>query len=484
MKNFNSNKLKVTDNIIMNSDSYKISHWMFLERETTYSQAYIEARVGGDFPETVVFGFQYLIMTQFLDPVTAEMVDQADRILTAHGVPFNREGWDRIVNKHNGFFPIRIKAVPEGTVIPISNVVALVESTDKRFNAAWAADFIETKLLRVWYPTTIATLGREFKKVITASLEKTGNPELATTMFTGDPTVADGKLIDFGARGVSCKEQAMIGGAAHLINFSGTDNLLGMGMIMDYYMEDDTVVPAFSIPATEHTITIAWGKDREFMFYNNLVREILIKTGICSVVIDSYDSMRAITMFGEIRETIEKNGRIVIRPDSGDPVESTEMVIKKLDEVFGSTVNNKGYKVLNPCVRMIQGDGITLKVVKDILDNFERLGYSADNINFGSGGGLLQMVNRDTMRFAMKGSHVVVDLDERDIQKVPVSDLSKASKKGKLRLLRNENTGEYRTINQHDEVKEGEVDVLRTIYENGELLVWDHIDDIRARAAL
>lgn len=482
MKNLNR-KLKVTDNIIMNTDSYKIGHWMFLEKETTYSEAYVEARIGGEFPEMVVAGFQYLIMTQFLDPITAEMVDQAERILTAHGIPFNREGWDRIVNKHNGFFPIRINAVPEGTVIPIGNVMAVVQSTDQRFNAAWAAAFIETKFLRVWYPTTIATLGREYKKIITASLEKTGNPELATRMMTGDPIVADGKLIDFGSRGVTCKEQAMIAGV-HLINFSGTDNLLGMGMIMDYYMEDDTVVPAFSIPATEHTITIAWGKDREFMFYNNIVREILPKTGICSVVIDSYNPMRAITMFGEIREAIEKNGVIVFRPDSGDPVEMTEMVIKKLDEVFGSTVNNKGYKVLNPCVRMLQGDGVTLKTVKDILDNFEKLGYSADNINFGSGGGLTQMVNRDTMRFAMKGSHVVVDLDKRDIQKVPVSDLSKASKKGKLRLVRNENTGEYRTINQHDEVFEGEVDVLRTIYENGKLIVWDHIDDIRARAAL
>ena len=465
--------LKVSDNVIINADSYKISHWMFLEKNTTYSTSYIEAREGAMFDETVFFGLQYMLQTeQFLDRITPEMVDQAEKVLSAHGEPFNREGWDYIVNKHGGYFPISIKAVPEGTVVPINNALVVVESTDARFNAAWAASFVETKLIRMWYPTTVATLSREIKKVIHSALVK-----------TGDESTADMKLVDFGSRGVSCKEQSMIGGAAHLVNFQVTDNLLGMGMLMDYYMDNDDV-PAFSIPATEHSVTTSWGKHRESFFYINIVKEILPKTGICSVVIDTYDTINAIKMFGRIRRFIEENGTIVFRPDSGDPVEMTERVILKLDEVFGSEVNDKGYKVLNPCARIIQGDGVNLETIKDILDNFEKLGFSADNITFGSGGALLQKLDRDSMRFAMKASHVVVGSEPRDIRKVPSTDMSKASKAGKLRLVKDIETGEFRTINQHTKSLDTEVDMLEVVYDNGEIRRWQSLDDVRARAAI
>jgi nicotinamide phosphoribosyltransferase len=326
--------------------------------------------------------------------------------------------------------------------------------------------------MRVWYPTNIATLTREMKKIIHASLVR-----------TGDETTADMKVVDFGSRGVTCKGQAQIGGAAHQINFKVTDNLLGMSALMDYY-GDGVTVPSFSIPATEHSVTTSWGKDREFFFYNNIVRNILPKTGICSVVIDTYDTFGAIDMFGTLRSVIEENGVIVFRPDSGEPVDMTERVIKKLDAVFGSTVNDKGFKVLNPCARIIQGDGIDFDMIKLILDNFERLGYSADNIIFGSGGGLLQKVNRDTMRFAMKTSNVVVNMDSRDIQKVPATDMTKASKKGKLRLLKNEVTGEFRTVNQHDTASPDEVDMLETVLENGRLMRFQTWEEIRELAAI
>ena len=472
MKTLNA-KLKLTDNPILNTDSYKISHWMFLEDNTSFSTSYIESRQGSAFPETVFFGLQYILEeTDFLTPITAEMVDQAERVLTAHGEPFNRAGWDHIVNEHNGYLPVRIRAVKEGSVVPIGNALIVVESTDPRFNSAWVASFVETKLMRIWYPTTVATISREIKKVITASLER-----------TGDPALADMKLVDFGSRGVSSKEQAMIGGAAHLVNFVTTDNLLGVAMSMEAYGDgEDSELTGFSIPATEHSVTTSWGKPHEFDFVKNIVHNVLPKTGICSVVGDTYDLMGFLDMLGELREEIEKNGVIVARPDSGDPVEMTEATIIKLDELFGSRVNEKGFKVLNDCVRIIQGDGIDLEMVGLILDNFERLGYSADNITFGSGGGLLQKLDRDTMRFAMKASNVIVGNESRDIQKVPLTDPTKSSKKGRLMLVRNTETGAYRTVNQHDEVYDNEIDALDVVFENGKVLRRQTFAEIRALA--
>ncbi len=470
------NSLKLSDNIILNADSYKISHWMFLEDNTEYSFSYVEARLGAAFDYTVVFGIDYILQTGFSRPITKKMVDQAEALLTKHGEPFNRAGWDYIVNVHNGYFPIRIRAAKEGSIVPVSNALITVESTDPKFNAAWAASFVETDLMRVWYPITVATLSREMKKVILRSLIK-----------TGDPALIPHKLVDFGSRGVSCKEQSMIGGAAHLVNFRSTDNLLGIAMAMDYYNADDSTMDVVgdSIPATEHSVTTSWGKLREFDFFENIVDNILPKHGICSVVCDTYNLMGAIEMFGKLRSKIEKNGVIVIRPDSGDPVEVTEQVVRKLDGLFGSTVNSKGYKVLNPCVRVIQGDGIDLDTLKDILDNYEKIGYSADNITFGSGGGLLQKVNRDTMRFAMKASHVVVNGEARDIQKVPLTDPTKASKKGKLMLVKQHSTGQYRTVNQHDDVYHDERDALDIVYDNGHITRHHtSFEEIRERAKI
>ncbi len=463
---------KLTDNIILNCDTYKCGHWMFMEDNTEYTMAYLECRAGSEFDITTMFGLQmHLFMEDYIKPVTANMVDQADAVLKQHGVPLNREGWDYIVNTHDGYMPIRINAVPEGKAVPVGNILIKIESTDPKFNAAWAAMWIETKLMRTWYPITVATQSRLIKDTITEGLE-----------ISGTPAIASMKMIDFGSRGVTSKEQAQIGGAANLVFFEGTDNLMGMAAIMDYYMVEDDGVPAYSIPATEHTETILWGRHRERDFYENIVKNVLPKTGICSIVIDTYDALRAIEMLGEFRKEIEAAGVIVFRPDSGAPVDMTEQVIRKIDEVFGSDINDKGFKVLNPCARMLQGDGIDLDMVKQIIDNFIKIGYSIDNITFGSGGGLLQKMNRDTLRVAIKGSHGVIDGDARDIRKVPSTDMTKASKEGILRLVEN-SKGDIRTINQHVVAEPDEVDLLEVVFENGQILKWQSIEEIRKLAA-
>jgi nicotinamide phosphoribosyltransferase len=470
-----NNEIKITDNVILNCDTYKVSHWMFMEEGTTFSQSYVEPRVGAKYDEIVFFGLQGILMDEFMKPVTMEMVDQAEEFLAKHlgsTEAFNRRGWEIIVNEYGGYLPIRIRAVKEGTVLPVGNAVIIVESTDPRFNTVWCSSYVETKIMRSWYGSTVATHSREITKAIREALNRTGTPDLASM-----------KLVDFGSRGVSTKQESMVGGAAHLVTGTSTDNLLGIGYVEDVYGSENGMA-GFSIPATEHSITTSWGELREFEFFKNIVTNILPKTGIASVVCDTYNLMAAIEMFGELREDIEKNGVIVIRPDSGDPVEMTEAVVQKLDSLFGSTVNDKGFKVLNDCVRIIQGDGIDLEMTKAILDNFERLGYSADNITFGSGGGLLRKVTRDTMRFAMKACHVIVDGEARDIRKVPLTDPSKASKAGRLTLVQDTVTGKYRTVNQHDTIRATEVDAMDTVFENGRLLRMQTFDDIRERAAI
>lgn len=469
------NKMKLTDNVIINCDTYKVSHWMFMEEGTTFSQSYIEARTGAKYEEMVFFGLQFILQHEFMTPVTMEMVDQAEEFIGKHmgtTVAFNRKGWELIVNEYGGYLPIRIRAVKEGTVLPVNNAAIIVETTDPRFNAAWCASYVETKLMRVWDGCTVATHSREMHKIIFNALERTGTPELFNM-----------KLVDFGSRGVSTKEESMLAGMGHLVTSTASDNMLSIAAVEDYY-GTASGMSANSIAATEHSITTAWGKLREFDFFKNIVSNVLPKMGIVSVVCDTYNLMNAIEMFGELREEIEKNGVIVIRPDSGDPVEMTEAVVRKLDELFGSTINDKGFKVLNPCIRIIQGDGIDLEMLQAIVDNFEKIGYSVDNINFGSGGGLLRALTRDTMRVAMKACHVIVDGEGRDIQKVPVTDLTKASKAGRLTLVRDTVTGEYRTINQHDDIRENEVDVMDVVYENGSITRMQMFDEVRELAAL
>jgi len=232
-------------NIILNADSYKYSQFNQYPPNTEYIYSYIESR-GGKYDETVFFGLQAFIKEYLLAPITQDMIDEAEAIITAHGEPFNREGWEYILHAHNGCLPVHIKAVPEGMVIPVRNVLATIINTDPK--CYWLTSFLETAILRsIWYPTTVATNSREIKKVILDALEHTGTP--ADINF---------KLHDFGARGVSSLESAGIGGSAHLINFMGTDTIEALLYARRYYGAD---MAGFSIPASEHSISASHQKD-------------------------------------------------------------------------------------------------------------------------------------------------------------------------------------------------------------------------------
>ena len=454
--------MKLAKNIILNTDSYKVSMFNQYPAGTTGVFSYIESR-GGMYDKTVMFGLQAFIKEYLLEPITQADIDIADEILTAHGEPFNRAGWQYILAEHGGLLPVVIRSVPEGTVVPVKNVLATIENTDPK--VPWLTTWLETALLRaIWYPTTVATQSWHIRQLILTYLEK-----------TGDPTLIDFKLHDFGARGVSSLESAGIGGAAHLVNFMGTDTITGVLYAREYY---NAGVAGFSIPAAEHSTITSWGRDNEVKAYENMVRQFAKPGSILAVVSDSYDIYRAARdLWGtELRDLVVHSGAtVVIRPDSGDPVEVNRKLIEILGEKFGYTVNDKGYKVLNH-VRVIQGDGVNPQSIREILETLTEMGWSTDNIAFGMGGALLQQVHRDTQKFAMKASAVQIDGQWHPIYKDPVTDPGKISKAGRLTLYRNFN-GSY-----HSSVEDWPEDSLVTVYKNGELINETTFDEIRARA--
>jgi nicotinamide phosphoribosyltransferase len=348
-------------------------------------------------------------------------------------------------------------------VVPVKNVLATIENTDPK--VPWLTTWLETALLRaIWYPTTVATQSWHIRQLILTYLEK-----------TGDPSLIDFKLHDFGARGVSSFESAGIGGAAHLVNFMGTDTITGVLYAREYY---NAGVAGFSIPAAEHSTITSWGRDNEVKAYENMVRQFAKPGSILAVVSDSYDIYRAARdLWGtELRDLVVHSGAtVVIRPDSGDPVEVNRKLIEILGEKFGYTVNGKGYKVLNH-VRVIQGDGVNPQSIREILEALTEMGWSTDNIAFGMGGALLQQVHRDTQKFAMKASAVQINGQWHPVYKDPVTDPGKISKAGRLTLYRNFN-GSY-----HSSVEDWPEDSLVTVYKNGELVNETTFEEVRARA--
>jgi nicotinamide phosphoribosyltransferase len=467
-------------NSLMSSDSYKYSHWVQYPDNTTGLFSYIESRgTTTRCRGTLFFGLQDFIKNALSIRLTHDDVDATAKFMETHGEPFNAEGWHYIVDKHEGYLPIRIRAVKEGTFVPLSNALVTCESTDP--NCAWVESFIETALLRaVWYPTTVATNSYYCKQIIRDALKETSDDPEGELLF---------KLRDFGARGVSSLESAAIGGMAHLVNFMGTDTVSGIIRAMESY---DSGVCGYSIPAAEHSTMTSWGKDNEYDAYNNMVEQYAHPGKIFAVVSDSYDIFNAVENIwigsGLLAKVKERGATVVIRPDSGDPTRVPIQLIDLLCSKYGFTMNSKGYKVLPPEVRIIQGDGITPSTLKTILENLKLNGFSASNIAFGMGGGLLQMVDRDTFKFAMKCSAAEIDGKWQDVYKEPVGDSSKVSKKGRITLARFKDTGEVATVLV--EALQGMPadalcmeDLMQTVYDNGPVeSAYENFDTIRARS--
>jgi nicotinamide phosphoribosyltransferase len=317
----------------------------------------------------------------------------------------------------------------------------------------------------------VATVSHGVRRTIGAALEKSCDDPGPVLPF---------RLHDFGARGTTSFEQAGIGGAAHLVSFMGTDTVTGLVYAKRFYGEP---MAGFSIPAAEHSTMTSWGEEGEVEAFRNMLRQFGGEGRLVAVVSDSYDLYRAVReTWGEtLKDEVKAiGGTLVVRPDSGDPTKVPIDVVEMLGESYGFTVNARGYKVLDPAVRVIQGDGVTPKTIAIILDNLLARGWSAENLAFGMGAGLLQKVNRDTLRFALKANaRLGGDGAWTPVYKDPKTDPSKASKAGRQAVVRD--GGGYRAV----EVSElgGRENLLQPVWRDGELLVDRSFAEIRERAA-
>ena len=455
-------------NPILNTDSYKASHYRQYPAGTEQVFSYVEAR-GGPYADALFFGLQAILKTEFAKPVTRADIDEAEGLLPAHGLPFNKDGWELLLDRHGGHLPLEIRAQPEGMIAPVHVPMMTVVNTDPDF--FWLTSYVETALLRVWYPITVATISHGVRQVIRRALVTSADAPEAELPF---------KLHDFGARGVSSDQSAALGGMAHLVNFQGSDTLSAIVAARRFYHEP---MAGFSIPAAEHSTITSWERPNEAAAYANMIQAFGKPGGLFAVVSDSYDLYNAVEhIWGEqLRQSVIDSGAtLVVRPDSGDPVEVVSKTVNLLAERFGTEVNGKGYRVLKN-VRVIQGDGVNPTSIQAILDRLLSEGFSASNIAFGMGGALLQKCDRDTMAFAYKASAAKVNGVWRDVYKDPITDSGKRSKRGLLGL------GEgYRTVAVRDgdfQPVDGGRNWLEPVWRNGELLRDESLAAIRERAA-
>jgi nicotinamide phosphoribosyltransferase len=471
--------MKTQENLILLADAYKYSHHKLYYPGTTKVYSYFESR-GGKFPETVFYGLQYFIK-QYLEGevITAEKIEAAQKMLPSvfgRDDVFDRTKFDYIVQKHNGRLPVRIKAVPEGTVVPVSNVMMTIENTDPE--CFWLSNFLETLLVQVWYPSTVATLSHQIRKVVEQYFAETADDAAKAGI--------DFVLNDFGFRGVSSVESAGLGGSAHLLNFMGSDTLMANVFAQRYY--NTQKVYGLSVPATEHSICTLLGEAGELDVLKHILKTF--PTGVVACVSDSFDIFRACAEYWgtELKDIVlSREGTLVIRPDSGDPVATLLRVFDILMDKFGYSTNSKGNKVLPPQVRVIQGDGINYESIKEIYAALKVHGVSAENLVLGMGGALLQKVDRDTQKFAFKCSYAVVEGQGIDVQKSPmeldangnISISFKKSKAGRLKLVKTDDG--YKTLRSEEQPQLQ--DQLVTVFENGKLIVDDTFERVRERVS-
>ena len=319
--------------------------------------------------------------------------------------------------------------------------------------------FLETLLVQTWYPTTVATHSKRAKDIISDAFE------LSVDGGKESPLLGS-RLHDFGFRGCTCLEQSVLGGAAHLLNFDGTDTMSAAYYVQFALNEGKPV--GTSIPASEHSVMTAWPSERQAL--ENMIQKF--GTGLFATVMDSYDYQNAldniVPTVAKLKE--EAGGFWVLRPDSGDPTEAVVAALKAAEKTFGADTNSKGYKVTRG-VGCIQGDGINTDTIRKILHAVHKQGYSAQNVAFGMGGGLLQRLNRDTLSMAVKLNHITyADGSQADVMKCPVGVESKLSLPGELAVKMVDNIP---TVYPVEDVLPEE-NLLQTVYNNGTISDLQH----------
>lgn len=458
----------------------------FTPRSATY------AKVADGFDKKIVFfGLQYFIK-HFLQDAWDQQFFKKDK--TSVVAEYKRRmdtslGKDAISTEHIaalhdlGYLPIRIKALPEGSRVPIGVPVLTIVNTHPDF--FWLTNYLESVIsCYLWKPVTSATTAFEYRRFLTQCAIKTG----------GDKDFVRFQAHDFSFRGLSGMQDALISGAAHLTSFWGTDTVPALDFVEEYYGADAEKEPVgFSVPATEHSVMCMGMQDGELETFRRLINEVY-PSGIVSIVSDTWDFWKVVTEYVSIlkEDIIKRNGKLVIRPDSGDPVKivcgdqdapagtpAHKGAVQCLWEVFGGTMTDKGFKKLDSHIGLIYGDSISLERAQQIMHGLIEKGFSSDNIVLGVGSFTYQYVTRDNFGFAMKATSGVVKGQRRDIFKDPKTDSGiKKSAKGLLRVV--EENGTYKLYDQQTEAQERD-GLLKPVYENGKLLNEYKLADVRQR---
>lgn len=487
---------------ILLTDGYKLDHRRQYPEGTQYVYSNWTPRSCQYFPEAkdgaVVFGIQYFIkeylMKQFQENffnkpkeiAVSEFRRRVDTFLGPNGV-----GTKHIEDLHDlGYLPIRIKALAEGTLCPIRVPALTFINTHPDF--FWLTNYFETLIsTTLWLPMTSATTARLYKKELVRHAQLTG---------FGEDVNLDFLCHDFSMRGMAGVEASIMSGMAHMTSFCGSETIPAITALEEYYNADaDKELIAATIPATEHSVMCAGGKEDELETFRRLITKVY-PNGFVSIVSDTWDFWKVMSEYlPKLKEEIlARDGRLVIRPDSGNPVDIIcgypiedleELTFQEKSEpqavgayemlwnIFGGTINEKGYKVLNPKVGLIYGDSITLERQKEIYKRLEEKGFAATNLVLGVGSFTYQFKSRDSLGFAMKATWCQVNGEEREIFKDPKTDEgTKKSLKGLICVQGEPN--KYVAIDQVSKDMESS-SYLQTVFEDGKLITDWSLSEIR-----
>lgn len=475
-------------------DFYKLAHRLMYPSgtELVYSTWTPRASRMKGVDEVVVFGNQAFVKEFLIDFFKDNFFDRPKTEVLAEYVRFVKHTLgatnpdaQHLADLHDlGYLPLLIKAVPEGTIVPLRTPVLTVQNTDKKF--FWLTNYVESLAsCELWGAYTSATIAREYRKILDkAAIKTVGNTEFV--QFQGH---------DFSMRGMMGLQAAIKSGMGHLTSFAGTDTAPCILAAEYYYKANiEKELVGTSIPATEHSIQCSYGDD--MVYLNRMITEVH-PSGFVSVVSDGYDFWNVIRcVIPMLKDKImARDGKVVIRPDSGDPVEivcgdpkanpySVEYkgAIESLWNIFGGTINEKGYKVLDPHIGLIYGDAITLRRAEEICERLAAKGFASTNVVFGIGSYTYQYNTRDTFGFAIKSTACIINGVEKQIFKDPkTDDGTKKSQKGKVHVYRV--NGKIVWSDGHSLESELSVDLLQPIFKDGKAMNEQTFAQIRERIA-
>ncbi len=471
------------------TDFYKTDHRRQYPADTEFVYSNWTARYSRlpDIDRVVVFGIQYFVL-EFLQKRFGEFF-QSPRAATLAKYQRrmdNALGKDAVTTEHLaalydlGYLPVRIKALPEGTLCPLRVPMLTIVNTKPEFY--WVTNFLETLLSNViWHPMTSATIAHRYRQILDKFAAETSDT----------PEFVDWQGHDFSMRGQASLESAAASGAGHLLSFTGTDTIPAIDFLEEYYGADcEKELIGGSVPATEHSVMCTGGKETELETYRRLITEVYPK-GIVSIVSDTWDFWQVLyeTLPKLKSEIMARDGKLVIRPDSGDPVKiicgdsdadsetAARMgTVETLWHTFGGTTNSKGFKQLDPHVGVIYGDSITVERCIAICERLKEKGFASTNVVFGIGSYTYQYVTRDTFGFAMKATWAQRAGQPVELWKTPITDDGvKFSARGLLRV-----NGDL-SLTEQATVVEELGGALHTIYEDGTILRLETLGEIRNR---